>query len=93
MFGAFPRLTDEQIETLARYGQRRPVRPGQVLLAEGEPSTEFFVVLAGKVAVVEGHGTAEERIVRVARAAAVPRRDERAHPAGRVLQHGGTRAG
>ena len=65
MFGAFPRLTDEQIETLARYGQRRPVRPGQVLFAEGEPSTEFFVVLAGKVAVVEGHGTAEERIVRV----------------------------
>ena len=63
--GAFPRLTDEQIATLAGYGHRRPTEPGQVLFVEGEPSAEFSVVLSGAVAVVEGYGTEQERTVRV----------------------------
>jgi thioredoxin reductase (NADPH) len=36
-----------------------------VLVREGQRDRDFIVVLAGKVAVVEGYGTAEERLIRV----------------------------
>ena len=62
--GAFPRLTDVQIELLAAYGQRRPVVEDQVLAVQGEPSPAFFVVLEGSVAVVDARGTTEERVLR-----------------------------
>ena len=51
--GAYPRLTDEQIMTLSRYGDRRSVPPGTVLFCEGDHDCGFFVVLEGKVAVVK----------------------------------------
>jgi thioredoxin reductase (NADPH) len=62
--GAFPRLSDDQIHTLAAHGERRPTRPDQMLFAEGERCDEFFVILSGKVAVVQGFGQ-EARIIRV----------------------------
>ena len=62
---AFPRLEQAQIDTLAEHGERRPVRQGEVLIVEGEPDPAFFVVLRGKVAVVEGYQTPDERVVRV----------------------------
>jgi thioredoxin reductase (NADPH) len=62
--GAFPRLRDEQVETLARAGVRRRTQPGELLYAQGEVTSDFFVVLEGLVAVVEGFGE-EQRIVRV----------------------------
>src|SRR6185369_4232794 len=34
--GAFPRLTREQLDALCPAGERRPVRPGEVLYAQGE---------------------------------------------------------
>ncbi|MEV7010868.1 FAD-dependent oxidoreductase [Streptosporangium sp. NPDC051022] len=52
--GAFPRLGDAQIGGLALHGTRRPTRPGDVLIREGEDAPGFFVILAGKVAVIEG---------------------------------------
>ena len=52
--GAYPRLTDEQIAILRPSGQVRQVREGEQLIRAGEPSDEFFVVLSGTVAVVEG---------------------------------------
>jgi thioredoxin reductase (NADPH) len=55
--GAFPRLSDAQIAALD--AQRRPTQPGDVLFAEGDRDWDFFVVLAGKAASVEGHGTPE----------------------------------
>ncbi|MGW3363141.1 FAD-dependent oxidoreductase [Streptosporangium canum] len=58
--GAFPRLSDEQIARLAPHGVRRPTRPGDVLFREGEDCSDFFVVLAGKAAVIQ-----DERVVRV----------------------------
>jgi thioredoxin reductase (NADPH) len=64
-WGAFPRLTDEQIALLARYGERRPVQAGDVLFREGENTSDLFVVLSGMVAVVEGHGTRHERTIRL----------------------------
>ena len=62
---AFPRLEQAQIETLAEHGEHRPVRQGEVLVVEGEPDPAFFVVLRGKVAVVQGYQTPDERLVRV----------------------------
>ncbi|MDH6124837.1 cyclic nucleotide-binding domain-containing protein [Kitasatospora sp. GP82] len=61
-YGAFPRLTDDQIAVLSASGQRRQVREGDLLYREGEPSREFFVVLSGTVAVVEGHGEQEKTL-------------------------------
>jgi thioredoxin reductase (NADPH) len=63
--GAFPRLEPAQIEILAEHGDRRPVRAGDVLTIEGEPNPAFFVVLRGKVAVLEGYQTPDERVVRI----------------------------
>jgi thioredoxin reductase (NADPH) len=63
--GAFPRLSDAQIAALDAQGRRRPTRPGDVLFAEGDRECDFFVVLAGKAASVEAHGTPEERVIAV----------------------------
>ena len=63
--GAFPRLSDAQIAELDAQGQRRAIQPGEVLFAEGDRDCGFFVVLAGKVASVEGHGTPQERVIAV----------------------------
>jgi thioredoxin reductase (NADPH) len=63
--GAFPRLEPDQIEMLAGHGDRRPVLPGEILIVEGEPDPAFFVVLRGKVAVLEGYQTPDEQVVRV----------------------------
>ncbi|GAA3846725.1 FAD-dependent oxidoreductase [Saccharothrix violaceirubra] len=62
--GAFPRLTDEQIRVLGEEGERRPVRAGEVLYAQGGWPSEFFVILSGKVAVTEGTGD-DAKVVRV----------------------------
>ncbi|GAA4023137.1 FAD-dependent oxidoreductase [Allokutzneria multivorans] len=62
--GAFPRLTDEQIRALGAEGERRPVQAGEVLYAQGERPSEFFVILSGKVAVTEGPGD-DAKVVRV----------------------------
>jgi thioredoxin reductase (NADPH) len=63
--GAFPKLSDEQIAALGEYGQRRPMRAGEVLIREGERTRDFFVILAGKVAVVQGYDTPEAHLIRV----------------------------
>ncbi|WP_405143963.1 FAD-dependent oxidoreductase [Sphaerisporangium sp. NBC_01403] len=59
LYGAYPRLGDEAIATLARYGERRPTRVGDVLFQEGEPCPTFYVVLSGKVAIVERYDDEE----------------------------------
>ncbi|MET9127158.1 FAD-dependent oxidoreductase [Streptomyces sp. NPDC004528] len=63
--GAYPRLTEDQTARLAAHGQRRTTAPNDVLIREGERCETFFVVLSGTVAVVEDHGTPEERVLRV----------------------------
>ncbi|MET7543807.1 FAD-dependent oxidoreductase [Streptomyces sp. NPDC005507] len=65
VYGAYPRLSDDQIARLAEHGDRRPVHPGDVLIREGERCETFFVVLSGSVAVVEDHGTPDEHVLRV----------------------------
>jgi thioredoxin reductase (NADPH) len=63
--GAYPRLSNAQIAALAAQGRPRPTRPGEVLFAEGDRDCDFFVVLAGTVASVQGGGTPEERVLAV----------------------------
>jgi thioredoxin reductase (NADPH) len=70
--GAFPRLSAEHIALLDKYGEHRQVEPGDVLIREGVRDRDFYVILAGQVVVVEGHGTPDERVIR-------------AHGAGRFL--------
>ena len=63
--GAYPRLSDEQIASLAARGVRRPTAPGSVLVREGDEPRDFHVVLRGLVAVVDGYGLPEEREIAV----------------------------
>lgn len=52
--GAFPRLSQAQIELLDRVGTTRAASAGEVLTREGELGGDFFVILQGTVLVVEG---------------------------------------
>jgi thioredoxin reductase (NADPH) len=63
-YGAFPRLSRAQIDALAPYGERRATKPGQVLFREGDAHCDFFVILDGKVAIVEDYG-GDERLISV----------------------------
>src|SRR4051812_50073920 len=63
-YGAFPRLSAEQIEELAPYGERRATQRGEVLIREGGTHTDFVVILDGKVAIVERY-EGEERVIGV----------------------------
>ena len=64
LFGAFPRLSEPQIQALATRGERRSTQEGEVLYREGDEGYDFFVILKGKVAVVEGY-TGDERVIAV----------------------------
>jgi thioredoxin reductase (NADPH) len=64
LYGAFPRLSDEQIELLAGQGRRRPTRRGDTLVLAGQNCEEFLLVLRGKVAVLEEHGD-ERQVIQV----------------------------
>ncbi|NJC86172.1 FAD-dependent oxidoreductase [Planosporangium mesophilum] len=64
-YGAYPRLSEGQIETLEARGQRRSTDVGTVLIREGEEGYDFFVVLAGKVANYEAYRTPDERLISV----------------------------
>jgi thioredoxin reductase (NADPH) len=50
---AFPRLADDQIEFLRRYGEVRKIERGQVLYREGDRSYDFIVILEGEVEIVD----------------------------------------
>jgi thioredoxin reductase (NADPH) len=64
LYGAYPKLSDQQIETLAAHGQRRPTESGEVLFRQGDPGCDFFVVLKGLVKIVDGSGS-QQRLIAV----------------------------
>jgi hypothetical protein len=43
----FPKLTQAQIDRIAFYGHTRSVKPGEILIEQGDTPMPFFVVLAG----------------------------------------------
>jgi len=63
--GAFPRLDDGQLAALEAIGERRRVQRGDVLFREGDARYDFFVILSGKVAIVEGYDSGRERTIGV----------------------------
>ncbi|GAA1204786.1 FAD-dependent oxidoreductase [Pseudonocardia alaniniphila] len=63
--GGYPRLEESRIRSLETLGECRPTSRGEVLIAEGEPETIFYVVLSGRVAVVEAFGCTDQRVARV----------------------------
>ncbi|HEX3612575.1 MAG TPA: FAD-dependent oxidoreductase [Sporichthyaceae bacterium] len=63
--GAYPRLSDDEIATLARYGQHRRLTDEEVLFREGEPTRELLVILEGRVAVVTGYGLPDQQTIGV----------------------------
>src|SRR4028119_1454230 len=44
-----PKLREDQIEVLGRYGQTRTTEVGEVLFRAGDTSNDFIVVLEGEV--------------------------------------------
>jgi thioredoxin reductase (NADPH) len=62
---AFPRLGAEVLAILDRAGRRRRLEPGEILFRSGDRSVDFFVVLSGRVAIVDGFGSAAERVLGV----------------------------
>jgi thioredoxin reductase (NADPH) len=66
LHGAYPRLSEEQLAALAARGERRRTSQGEVLYREGDEGYDFFAILEGKVAVLEGYGEEEtERLISV----------------------------
>src|ERR1700742_1986140 len=65
LFGAYPRLTDDQIAALLPGGSRRAVGVDEILIREGTRSDELFVILSGKVAIVTDDESGERRVLGV----------------------------
>lgn len=64
--GAYPRLTDDQVMLLSRYGERRRLPTGTTLFCEGDRDCGLFVVLSGKVRVVQEDGSeGKSRVIAV----------------------------
>ena len=65
VYGAYPRLSDDQVAVLESGGARRTVGTGETLVREGERADYFFVILAGKVAVSIADDAGNRRVTRV----------------------------
>jgi thioredoxin reductase (NADPH) len=64
--GAYPRLSDEQILLLSRYGERERLARGTMLFCEGDRDCGVFVLLDGKVQVLqENDPEGESRVIAV----------------------------
>jgi CRP-like cAMP-binding protein len=50
---AFPVLQPRDVAALGAGGERRDVRAGEVLFAEGDKDVGFFVVLEGEIEILE----------------------------------------
>src|SRR3954451_16621951 len=64
LYGAYPRLSQEQIARLSGVGDRRPTKEGEILYRAGDRDCDFFVILSGKGVVLE-EDAGEERVIAV----------------------------
>jgi len=58
----FPKLTQAQMDRIALYGRTRSVKPGDILIEQGDTPMPFFVVMTGEVEIVSPFGTHETLI-------------------------------
>ena len=56
---AFPRLTEDQVERAGRFGEVQEMPNGTAVFGRGERSVDFFVVLRGRVEILDD-GTSTE---------------------------------
>ena len=49
----FPSLSQAQLARLSKLGKRRPVAAGEVIFEQGDQTPGFFVILSGKLEVVQ----------------------------------------
>jgi thioredoxin reductase (NADPH) len=59
----FPKLTEAQVDLLARHGEVRPTAAGQVLFRQGSKIYDVMVVIEGTVSVLVGSGDEERELV------------------------------
>ena len=64
-YGAYPRLSGDQIATLEAGGIRRAVTRGEILIREGTQNNFLYVILTGRVAIFTTDEWGERRILRV----------------------------
>jgi thioredoxin reductase (NADPH) len=55
----FPTLTPAQVERIAAHGRVRQIRPGEVLVQQGDQIVPFFVVRSGGVEIIRPSNTNE----------------------------------
>jgi thioredoxin reductase (NADPH) len=60
---AFPPLGAEQIEAFRRFGVERMVAAGEVLYRRQDPHFAMYVILEGRVAIIDDFGGAHERVL------------------------------
>ena len=58
----FPTLSAAQIARIAQRGRQRAMRPGEVLVEAGAPTTPFFVVTRGEIEITKRSVAGEERV-------------------------------
>jgi thioredoxin reductase (NADPH) len=63
--GAYPRLDDHQIATLAAGGSRRAVHTGELLVREAHRCNESFVILSGMAVVTAQDESGAAQLIRV----------------------------
>src|SRR5712692_1699848 len=51
----FPTLTPQEIARMRRFGDLRSYKNGETLFETGKPGPGMFVILSGRVALVDGH--------------------------------------
>src|SRR5262245_65613980 len=61
--GAYPTLEPAQVDVLLTWGQERDTEPGEILVRAGEPLEHLFVVLEGRIDVVQASGGSNETFV------------------------------
>ena len=64
-YGAYPRLTADQINRLTALGQQRIVQAQEYIFHAGDRNCDFYVVLSGTIAVVEPDSAANSQVISV----------------------------
>src|SRR5215472_10436694 len=59
----FPKLTEAQVELLARHGEVRQTTVGEALFRQGDATYDVMVVLEGRVSVLIGSAEEERLLV------------------------------
>src|SRR5215218_10027302 len=60
----FPKLTPAQVGRIAARGSMREIRPGEVLVEQGDTNVPFFVVVSGEMEILRPSGAVETLITR-----------------------------